>query len=104
MPPFGRACCQRAGGLHPADLPARYAEVGVQLVYVEMLPGAKIEGCACSSTATRHRTLRSREALVQGPFHPCSTKLPTFFSGTSKKGTSHLSGVHHTFQWPHEST
>ncbi|MBX4171805.1 helix-turn-helix transcriptional regulator [Rhodococcus pyridinivorans] len=29
-----------------ADLPQRLAEVGVHLVYVEALPGAKIDGCA----------------------------------------------------------
>ena len=29
-----------------ADLPARFAEVGVRLVYVEMLPGGRIDGCA----------------------------------------------------------
>lgn len=29
-----------------ADLPDRFAEVGVRLVYVEMLPGGKIDGCA----------------------------------------------------------
>lgn len=29
-----------------AGLPARLAEVGVRLVYVEALPGAKIDGCA----------------------------------------------------------
>jgi len=28
------------------DLPDRFAEVGVRLVYVEMLPGGKIDGCA----------------------------------------------------------
>lgn len=28
------------------DLPRRFAEVGVRLVYVEALPGAKIDGCA----------------------------------------------------------
>ncbi|PSK62938.1 hypothetical protein B0E53_05135 [Micromonospora sp. MH33] len=29
-----------------SDLPKRFAEVGVRLVYVEMLPGGKIDGCA----------------------------------------------------------
>lgn len=29
-----------------ANLPERFAEVGVRLVYVEMLPGGKIDGCA----------------------------------------------------------
>jgi HTH-type transcriptional regulator/antitoxin HigA len=29
-----------------ADLPAQFAEIGVRLVYVEMLPGGKIDGCA----------------------------------------------------------
>lgn len=29
-----------------ADLPELFAEVGVRLVYVEMLPGGKIDGCA----------------------------------------------------------
>jgi HTH-type transcriptional regulator/antitoxin HigA len=29
-----------------ADLPERFAEVGVRLAYVEMLPGGKIDGCA----------------------------------------------------------
>lgn len=28
-----------------ADLPAQFAETGVRLVYVEMLPGGKIDGC-----------------------------------------------------------
>ncbi|MET8548904.1 ImmA/IrrE family metallo-endopeptidase [Micromonospora zamorensis] len=29
-----------------SELPKRFAEVGVRLVYVEMLPGGKIDGCA----------------------------------------------------------
>lgn len=29
-----------------ADLPAQFAEVGVRLVYIEMLPGGRIDGCA----------------------------------------------------------
>ena len=56
-----------------SDLPKLFAEVGVRLVHVEMLPGGKIDGSPCmTERLSRYRTLRGGGS---GSIRSCSRIL-----------------------------